>query len=79
MLRLGTMNVPFELKVGEQVELRVFLDKNVIEVFANHRQAAVASHKYAPENLGISLFSKGSGTVVKEVKGWKIKSIYSGK
>ena len=78
LLRLGAVNVPFELKAGEPVELRVFLDKNVIEVFVNERQAAVASHKYAPENLGITLFSKGGDTAVKEAKGWTMKSIYAG-
>jgi sucrose-6-phosphate hydrolase SacC (GH32 family) len=78
-LALGEMKVPFELKPGEDLTLRVFLDKNMIEVFVNDRQAAVAPHKYAPENLGVSLFSKGGDVVVKEVKGWKMKSIYAGR
>ncbi len=76
ILRLGTVKVPFELAAGERAELTVFLDKNMIEVFANDRQAAVASHKYAPENLGIGLFSKGADVAVKEVKSWKMSSIY---
>lgn len=58
--------------------MRVFLDKNMIEVFANDRQAAVAPHKYAPENLGVSLVTNGGDATVKEVKGWKMKSIYAG-
>jgi beta-fructofuranosidase len=70
------VNVPFELKSGEGVELRIFLDKSMIEVFANDRQAAVASHKYASGNLGISLFSKGGDVVVKEVRSWKMRSIW---
>lgn len=75
-LRLGATKAPFELKTGENLELRVFLDKNMIEVFANDRQAVVASHKYAPANLGVRLFSQGGDVVVKEVKAWKMKSIY---
>ena len=78
-LTLGGMKVPFELKGDEDLALRVFLDKNVIEVFANDRQAAVAAHKYAPENLGVSLVSSGGDVMVKEVKGWKMKSIYAGR
>jgi len=62
-LAIGDMKVPFELKTDENLELRVFLDKNMIEVFANDRQAAVAPHKYAPENLGVSIFSKGRDVV----------------
>ena len=49
----------------------------MIEVFVNDRQAAVASHKYARENLGISPFSKGGDVVVSEVKSWRMKSIYA--
>jgi sucrose-6-phosphate hydrolase SacC (GH32 family) len=75
-LRLGEMKVPFELKAGESVNLRVFLDKNMIEVFANDRQAAVASYRYPADHLGISLFSRDGETSVPEVKAWKMKSIY---
>ena len=76
LLRLGELKVPFELKAGEPARLRVFLDKNMIEVFANDRQAAVASFRDAGPNLGIRLFSKGGDAVVTEVKSWKMKSIY---
>ncbi len=78
-LRVGNVNAPFEIKNGEDLTLRVFIDKNLVEVFANDRQAAVAAREYAPEDLGISLFSKGGDVVVKDVKGWKMKSIYDTK
>jgi len=76
-LRLGDVQAPFEFRAGEKLELRVFLDKTMIEVFANDRQAMVGSHRYAAGNLGVSLFSKGGEVLVKEVKGWKMKSIYA--
>jgi sucrose-6-phosphate hydrolase SacC (GH32 family) len=75
-LRVGNVHAPFELKNGEDLTLRVFIDKNLLEVFANDRQAAVAAQKYVPENLGISIFSRGGDVVVKEIKGWKMKPIY---
>ncbi len=77
-LILGTMKVPFELKPDENLHLRVFLDKNMIEVFANDRQAVVAQHKYAPTDLGVSAFAQGGDIVVKEITGWRMKSIYDG-
>jgi sucrose-6-phosphate hydrolase SacC (GH32 family) len=77
-LRVGTVNAPFELKQGEDLTLRVFVDKNLVEVFANDRQAAVSAGKYVPGNLGIGIFSKGGDASVTEVKGWKMKSIYQG-
>lgn len=76
-LRVGNVNAPFELKAGEDLILRVFVDRNLVEVFANDRQAAVTAIKLVPENLGVRLFSKGGAVVVREVKGWKMKSIYS--
>jgi beta-fructofuranosidase len=75
-LRVGKVNAPFALKEGEDLCLRVFIDKNLVEVFANDRQAAVAAQKYEPGNLGVSLFSKGGDTAVKEVKSWRMRSIW---
>ena len=77
-LRVGTVHAPFELKRGEDLTLRVFIDRNLVEVFANDRQAAVSASAYVPENLAISLFSKEGDVVVKAVKGWKMNSIYAG-
>ena len=76
ILRLGDLKVPFELRAGEALDLRVFLDKNVIEVFANERQAAVASHRYAAGNHGIRLVSRGGDAVASDITGWKMKSTY---
>jgi beta-fructofuranosidase len=76
-LQVGTVQAPFDLKQGEDLTLRVFIDKNLVEVFANERQAAVSAGKYVPENLAVTLFSKGGDATVKQVKGWKMKSIYA--
>jgi beta-fructofuranosidase len=75
-LTVGYINPPFELKEGEDLTLRIFIDKSMIEVFANDRQAAVAWHEYKPANINVSLFSKGDDLVVKRVTAWKMKSIY---
>jgi len=79
LLQVGSVPAPFELKPGEDLTLRVFIDKNLVEVFANDRQAAVAACVFAPENLGITLFSKGSDVTARQVKGWKMKSSYTDK
>ena len=57
--------------------MRVFIDKNFVEVFANDRQAAVAAaDAYVQANTGVTLFSNGGDTVVTRVRSWKMKSIY---
>lgn len=75
-LAVDYINPPFELKEGEDLTLRVFIDKNMIEVFANDRQAAVGWHDYDPENLHVSLFSKGGELKCKKVSAWQMNSIY---
>ena len=75
VLRLGGMKIPFKLAPDEATDLRVFLDKNMIEVFANDRQAAVASHRYAADNLDIRLFARNGATVT-QASAWNMKSIY---
>jgi len=75
-LAMGEITPPFELKKGEDLNLRIFLDKGMVEVFVNDRQAAVYMHQHDKENVGISLFNKG-GDITTKVKGWKMKSIYT--
>jgi len=75
-LKVGYISPPFELKEGEDLTLRIFIDKNMIEVFANDRQAAVAWHDYDAADLHVSLFSMGGDLKVKSVSAWQMNSIY---
>ncbi|MCY4402094.1 MAG: GH32 C-terminal domain-containing protein [Candidatus Poribacteria bacterium] len=62
---------PFELKAGEDLNLRVFIDRALVEVFINERQAVVQSQMHKPEDVGICLFSIG-GDIMADVTGWKM-------
>jgi len=77
-LRIGTVNAPFQLKQGEDMTLRVFIDKNLVEIFANNRQAMAFAHKRTHALANTRLFSNGSDLQVKKVTAWKMKSIYQG-
>ena len=77
VLQVGNVKAPFELKAGERAELRGFIDKNLVEVFVNDRQAAVAAGDFIADSQGIQLTSTGGDVVVKEFKSWKVKSIYT--
>ncbi|MGI9239049.1 MAG: glycoside hydrolase family 32 protein, partial [Woeseiaceae bacterium] len=64
---------PFELQEGERLKLRVFVDKSVVEVFANSRQAVVRRiYPAQPDSLGVSLFSAGGSAQVHTLRSWKI-------
>ena len=76
---MGTVNAPFELAEGEALELRVFIDKNLVEVFANGRQAALSAlETFTAEHVYARLFTVGSDLHVDTVTTWKMKSIYDG-
>ena len=58
-LTVGSVHAPFELKTGEDLALRVFIDKNLVEVFANDRQAAVACLQVRSGEPGDQSFQQG--------------------
>lgn len=75
-LTLGTTSAPFELKAGEPLRLRIFIDKSMVEVFANDRQAIVGNFPHPPDNQGLRITSNG-GAANARVQAWKLKSIYA--
>jgi len=76
-LKVGPVSAPFALRDGEDLTLRVFIDKNLVEVFANDRQAVMNAPKITSlDNTGARLFSVDSDLKVETVTSWKMKTIY---
>jgi sucrose-6-phosphate hydrolase SacC (GH32 family) len=71
-IKLGATTAPLELKPGEDLRLRVFIDRSIVEVFANDRQAVVKQHDYTLGDVGVCLLSDGGKTKVREVKAWNM-------
>ena len=74
-LDLGRKNIesaPFELQKGEALVLRIFVDKSIVEVFANDRQAIARSVYPRLGGTGIKLFAKGGAVKIPSVKAWEI-------
>jgi len=62
---------PFELRSAEPLKLRVFVDKSVVEVFANDRQAVMRRiYPTRKESIGVVLFSRGGSARVKKLQAW---------
>ena len=62
---------PLQLADGEALQLRVFIDKSVVEVFANDRQA-IARRVY-PEgdaSTGVALFARGGSARCSAIRTW---------
>jgi sucrose-6-phosphate hydrolase SacC (GH32 family) len=62
---------PFELREGEDLELRIFIDKPVVEAFINDRQAVYRRYPHRPRDVAVSLFSEG-GDIEANVTSWKM-------
>ena len=69
---------PISVAPGEAVTLYLFLDRSVMEVFADGGRTNLASRIYPtrPDSLGISLFSRGGPARVKSLDVWTMGSIW---
>ncbi|MDE2818817.1 MAG: glycoside hydrolase family 32 protein [Chloroflexota bacterium] len=80
-LRVGDTEAPFalaDLPAGEDIRLRIFVDKYLVEVFVNDRQALVAcdmDYRAARNLRGYSFFKP---TVLRSVKIWRMKASNQG-
>jgi sucrose-6-phosphate hydrolase SacC (GH32 family) len=60
------------------VELRIFMDKYLVEVFVNDRQAMVAAHMDYRGKTGLDAYSFARPTTLKSVEIWKLKPTNQG-
>jgi len=66
---------PLELTAGTTLKLHIFLDKSVVEVFANG-QVCLTSRIYPSRtnSLGIGLFARGGSVELKSMDIWEMRS-----
>ncbi len=69
---------PFLLEPDEPLQLRVFIDRSVVEVFANGKQC-VAARVYPGrrDSTGVGLRAQGSAAQLRSLDAWKMKNIYT--
>ncbi|MBD3176810.1 MAG: hypothetical protein GF320_16650 [Armatimonadia bacterium] len=64
---------PLELGPGEALELRVYIDKSVVEVFANGRQAVMRRiYPTRADSVGVALFAEGGAATARGVRSWEM-------
>jgi beta-fructofuranosidase len=69
---------PVWIPPGETLRLRVFIDRSVVEVFANGRQAlAVRLYPGRPDSVGISLRARRADAELRSFDVWQMRSIWS--
>ena len=70
-------SAPLYLPRDEPLLLRVFVDRSIVEVFANDRQC-IAARVYPgrEDSVGVALRSQGVDAVVRSLDAWQMASIY---
>ena len=69
--------LPFAFNQGETLKLRIFIDKSLVEVFVNGKQAiSVIVTPSREDSKGVSIRSQGSDAELISLDAWQMKSIY---
>ena len=68
---------PLFLEPGETLKLRVFIDKSVVEVFANGKQVvAMRIYPGRDDSKGVSIRAQGADAELKSLDAYQMRSIY---
>ncbi len=68
---------PIILEDGEPLCLRIFIDRSIVEIFANDR-LCIAARVYPgrDDSVGVSMRAQGSDAVLKSLDAWQMSNIY---
>jgi beta-fructofuranosidase len=80
-LRVGEIEAPFavsDLPPGEDLELRIFIDKYLVEVFVNDRQAVAVTCLDYQKSPNLDAFTFGPPPVIRTLEMWKLKPTNQG-
>ena len=70
---IETEDAPFSLKPGEKVHLQIFLDKSMLEVFANGRQCITqVLYPTLKDAVNIQVFADDAPVKVERIQAWKL-------
>jgi len=68
---------PLYLKDGEPLRLRIFIDRSIIEVFANGRQClTLRAYPTLKDSTGVSVFARGGDAKIVSLVAHQMKSIW---
>jgi sucrose-6-phosphate hydrolase SacC (GH32 family) len=64
---------PLQLVPGEPLRLHVFLDRSILEVFANDRQCITQRiYPSRADSLGVAAFAVGGEAPVRSIRAWRL-------
>ena len=70
---------PLALVPGENLRLRVFVDRSIVEVFANGRLCLTRRiYPARPDSLGVAVFAEGGPAGLHSLEAWEMAGIWEG-
>jgi sucrose-6-phosphate hydrolase SacC (GH32 family) len=71
--RYTDQRAPFKLAANELLKLRLFLDRSILEVFANDRRYMIQRiFPTRPDSVGMSVASRGGESRVRSLEAWEL-------
>jgi len=68
---------PLDLEKGEPLRLRVFIDRSIVEVFANGSQClTIRAYPERDDSSGVSIFARGGAAKLVSFDAWQMRSIW---
>ncbi|MCE2489214.1 MAG: GH32 C-terminal domain-containing protein [Anaerolineae bacterium] len=68
---------PLALAADEALHLRIFVDRSIIEVFANERQClTLRAYPSRADSAGVSLFARGGAAQLRSLSAWQMRSVW---
>ncbi|MNL61051.1 hypothetical protein D3C87_1849240 [compost metagenome] len=75
-----TETADVEIKKGELVNMRIFIDRSIVEVFVNGRQCiAVRAYPDREDSQGVSIQARGNDALLKSLDAWQMENVFSKK
>lgn len=62
----------------EDVVVRIYIDRQVVEMFVNNRQAIIAHHRNYHGQPSLNAFAIGAATILKKVEVWQTRPANAG-
>lgn len=75
-LEVAGTKAPLELRPDEALRLHVFLDKSVLEVYANGRTCVTRVVQPEADDQGVEAFARGGEATLKGLDSWTLGSIW---
>ena len=73
----GPETAEVDIAEDEALDLHIFIDQSVVELFVNGKQAILMRvYPEASSSTGFSITSRGNDATLRELKAWRLASIY---